>query len=105
MADITSDVNAVQVVKYKNRYILKNGYHRACQLLKAGETHIPAIVREIVNQNEVGWKERFFDKQTVITRQRPPTVSDFLSDAAVSLDTRESNTVFEVTVEEKQLPR
>jgi len=43
-----------QVVHFRDRYYLKNGYHRAHFLLAEGITHMPALVLEASNFAQVG---------------------------------------------------
>ncbi len=43
----------VQVVRHNGAYILWNGYHRACGLRAKGATHIPCVLRDVVNPGAV----------------------------------------------------
>jgi hypothetical protein len=43
---VTVGVSFVQVVRFQDRYVLRDGYHRAFGLLSRGITHVPAFVRD-----------------------------------------------------------
>lgn len=104
--EVASDPNFVQVVEFQGRYILKNGYHRAYQLLTNGETHIPAVVVSGVTTYEDtgGAKNGFFTKG-MVCGQRPPLLSDFTTDTAVELEQPATNTVVDITAKQTQVTR
>lgn len=97
--------NFVQVVQFKDRYILKNGYHRAFQLMRAGEEYVPALVREVGSYEETGGAKPGFFSPQIVMADRPPVLPDFMSGAAVTMETPATNTVIEVTATKKQIPR
>jgi hypothetical protein len=43
---VTVANSSVQVVRFQNRYLLRDGYHRAFGLLRRGITHVPAFIRD-----------------------------------------------------------
>lgn len=96
--DIKTRPNFVQVAHYRNRYILKNGYHRSYQLLLSGEDYIPAIVREVNNFKDTGAGAGWFNSDFLMG-PRPPLVSDFLTDVSVELEAKASNKMIDISAD------
>jgi hypothetical protein len=74
--------SVVQVVRFRGRYFLKDGYHRSLALLQKGIAKIPVIFEETDKLEIAG---RFSDE--IILGDRPPCLPDYLEDnvsAAVS---------------------
>ncbi len=69
----------LQVAHYKNRYFLRDGYHRAAGLLKKGINIVPCILVEARNTTELGLKPGLFPIE-VIDGDRPPRLADFWDD-------------------------
>jgi hypothetical protein len=67
-----------QVVCYRGRYFLTDGYHRALALFQKRITHIPVLFRETAEAQELEVEERFPDE--VILGSRPPLFPDYLRD-------------------------
>jgi len=97
--NIVARPNFVTVVKFGNRYILKNGYHRCFQLLKAGEKYVPAVLRYGQNFQQTGAADSGWFGQGMILGQRPPLVSDFLTDVAVDMDIKSTNTMIQLLIQ------
>lgn len=75
----------VQVVLYRGRYFLKDGYHRSLALLEKGIAHIPVIFQQILESQNLKLEGRFPDE--TILGSHPPRFADYLRDdvaAAVS---------------------
>jgi hypothetical protein len=69
------------------RYFLRDGYHRAIGLLAAGITHVPALVRDFNQVQEVrGIPPLGMLSPDVFLGDRPPFLPDYLDDA-VAADT------------------
>jgi hypothetical protein len=97
--ELKSNPNFVYVARFEDRYILKNGYHRVYQLLKAGETHIPAVVIEAESYDETGAEQAgFFDRELVMS-ERPPLITDYETPAAVTVSRRTTNRIVRVIAE------
>jgi hypothetical protein len=68
----------VSVAELRRRYVLRDGYHRAYQLLAAGVATIPAFVRRF------GDDESLFRNgmlpEDVYCGERPPTLADYHDD-------------------------
>ncbi len=97
--------NFLQVVRFQDRYILKNGYHRTYQLMQAGEEFVPAVVHEVDDYQLTGAAKEGAFPPEVVLGDRPPMMPDFNSGAAVTLETPATNTVIEVVADKKQIPR
>jgi hypothetical protein len=73
--------NVLNVLRYSNRLVLNNGYHRALALLASGFTHAPCVVQVCSHWEDVGLcgMREIFDNGTVyFTKARPPLLRDYL---------------------------
>jgi hypothetical protein len=73
--------NVLNVLRYSDRLVLNNGYHRALALLACGVTHAPAVVQVCSHWEDVGLcgMREIFDNGTVyFTKARPPLMRDYL---------------------------
>lgn len=101
---IGNSPNFVQVKHYKDRYVLKNGYHRVVKLYEAGRTHVPAVLSEADDWGDVTQDDGHFGPN-VITQDRPPMVTDFLADWAKTIQKPSTNKVIRVVQETTTIPR
>jgi hypothetical protein len=77
---ITMGSTFVQLVEYKGRWMVRDGYHRLYGLLAKGITRIPCVVIRAKTFEETGaGRPGFFSFETLYGSQ-PPLVTDFLSD-------------------------
>jgi hypothetical protein len=78
---IGTNANFVQVVEYRGRAILKNGYHRAFAARQSGLTHIPCVYIHAREFRETGASRRegFFSEETLFS-DRPPLLRYFGDD-------------------------
>ena len=74
---ITAGPNVMQVSRYRGRYFLSNGYHRALKLMRAGFTHIPCLVKNANSLAETGALGPGFFSESVLMSPRPPLLADF----------------------------
>lgn len=107
--EMRTNPNFLYVAHFEDRYILKNGYHRAYQLLQAGETHVPAAVIEAEEYWETGGTTSeedfgFFDRE-VVMGDRPPMVSDYDTPIAIDVDKRATNEVVRIIAETTDILR
>jgi hypothetical protein len=65
----------LQVVRYQNRHILRDGYHRAYGLLSHGITHAPAFVRDFDTTENLA-PAGMLPHHTWLG-SRPPTLPDY----------------------------
>ncbi len=77
----------LQVAKFRGRWLLRDGYHRAFGLLSRGISIVPAFVREFEPFQELGLPPGMLPPAAYLG-DRPPVLSDYLDDsvaASVSL--------------------
>jgi hypothetical protein len=74
----------LQIAHYRGRYFLRDGYHRAVGLLRAGVTRVPAILIQAPTFQYVAPAAGLFDHE-VAFGDRPPQLADFWDDS-VSAD-------------------
>ncbi len=78
----------MSIVEYKGRFLLKNGYHRAYALFRAGHQYLPCLLVHTDNYAMTGAQAPgFFPVDTVVS-ERPPRLEDFSSPAAVAIPRR-----------------
>jgi hypothetical protein len=70
----------LEVARFRGRWFLRDGYHRAYNLLRHGVTVVPAVVVHARTLQELGAVlPRFFSEETLFS-EFPPMVTDFLDD-------------------------
>ncbi len=74
----------MQVASIGGRLLLRDGYHRAYGLLRAGIRHVPAFVREFSAWEEASLPAGLLPPE-VCLGMRPPMLTDYLDDA-VAID-------------------
>jgi hypothetical protein len=80
MIDIPSSM--VNVAKYRDRYFLRDGYHRTIGLLRAGKPIIPCVVMEVTTMQQLipVPNSAIFD-EGILMDERPPALPDFWNDS------------------------
>jgi hypothetical protein len=69
-----------EVAQYAGRWFLRDGYHRAYNVLRSGIFQLPAVIVRARTLEELGAVQpRFFSEKTLLS-QHPPFVRDFLDD-------------------------
>lgn len=79
--DIGFPGNVLNVIRFENRLILNNGYHRALALLKRGVTHVPAVIQMCRDWDDVamlGNAALHANVVIYVERPRPPLLRDFV---------------------------
>lgn len=107
--DVTFEIrpkpNFVQVTRYRGRLLLRNGYHRAYRVVRAGGTRLPAVVQDVDDYAATGGAHtRNFDEALAFA-DRPPLVVDFDTGAAATVLRPVRNKVFRCVVETDWVPR
>jgi hypothetical protein len=69
----------LSVAVYQNRYLLRDGYHRAFGFLSRGINRVPAFVREFVSYEELALPAGMLS-QDAFLGERPPTLRDYLDE-------------------------
>ena len=72
-----------EVAQYRDRWFLRDGYHRAYRCLQSGIYHLPAIVVRARTIEELGAVRPWFFPEEMLFSAVPPRVIDFLDDALV----------------------
>jgi hypothetical protein len=76
---VTISPSFVQVVRYRNRLLLRDGYHRSLGLLAKGITHVPVLFREFGQFEPLGLGPGMLPEASYLG-ERPPFLSDYLAD-------------------------
>jgi len=69
----------VQVARVDNRYVLRDGYHRAFGFLKRGAHWVPVFVREYARYEELGLGPGLLPPSSYLG-DRPPLLVDYFDD-------------------------
>ncbi|HSW08076.1 MAG TPA: hypothetical protein VLK61_26160, partial [Aquabacterium sp.] len=69
----------LQVVRYRGRYLLRDGYHRSLVLLSRGVTHAPVLFRDAGDLDVLGRGPGMLPEPSFLG-ERPPMLGDYLSD-------------------------
>jgi hypothetical protein len=72
-----------EVAEFQGRWFLRDGYHRAFQMLRAGVTMGFAVIVHARTLEELGAVEPFFFGEETLFSARPPRVTDFLEESLV----------------------
>jgi hypothetical protein len=73
----------LEVGNLRGRWFLRDGYHRAYNLLRAGVHCVPAVVIFARDIEELGATKQWFFSEEQLFSDRPPRVMDFLDEAFV----------------------
>jgi hypothetical protein len=79
--------NVLNVVRYANRMVLNNGYHRAMTLVSLGYTHAPCVIQVCSQGDDLGqcaMREINQNYNLYFTQSRPPLLRDYLEPALTS---------------------
>lgn len=72
--------NFLNVIRYKNRLLLHNGYHRAVALRALGVTHAPCIIQTVTRLDELEMTAKedvVEDPGFYFSAARPPLLKDY----------------------------
>jgi hypothetical protein len=72
-----------EVAEFRGQWFLRDGYHRAFQMLRAGVTRGFAVIVHARTLEELGAVEPFFFCEETLFSARPPRVTDFLEEHLV----------------------
>jgi hypothetical protein len=72
-----------EVAEFRGRWFLRDGYHRAYRLLRAGVHCIPAVVIYTRTIEELGATEPWFFSEDHLFSDHPPRVVDFIDESLV----------------------
>jgi hypothetical protein len=95
----------LEVACYRNRWFLRDGYHRAYALLQAGIFQVPAVIVHARTLEELGATQSWFFSESTLLSTFPPRVTDFLDNALIyEYDRPILNKTLRVTIEETFAP-
>ncbi|QMV17318.1 hypothetical protein GOB94_00280 [Granulicella sp. 5B5] len=69
-----------EVANFRDRWFLRDGYHRAHALLKANVFAVPAVIVKAETIEELGADRPWFYPEDVLLSNNPPLVVDFLNE-------------------------
>jgi len=72
-----------EVAEYRGRWFLRDGYHRAYQLLRANIAYFPAVIIHARTLAELGPVQPWFFSEDALFSSHPPRLIDFLDDDLV----------------------
>ena len=78
----------LNVVRWANRLVLNNGYHRAYALRSMGITHVPCVIQAMQHAEELafaGESALIDDYTTWFSAPRPPMFKDFFNPALTTV--------------------
>ena len=77
-----------EVACFRDRWFLRDGYHRAYALLRAGIYEVPAVIVKTSTMEELGASQPWFFPEKILFSDNPPHLVDFLEDDLVLEYTR-----------------
>jgi hypothetical protein len=72
-----------EVACFRDRWFLRDGYHRAYSLLRDQVFQVPAVIVEAATIEELGANQPWFFSEEVLFSDAPPRIIDFLNDDLV----------------------
>jgi len=82
-----------QIARVDGRCYLRNGFHRAVGMAQRGVTHIPALLIDMENYEEVTRGGLMVFDKAVLESENPPTVDHFTHKRAFPVTLRDSTMV------------
>jgi hypothetical protein len=80
---VMAALSFLDVVTFRGRILLQDGYHRAHGFLRRGITHVPAFTRSLSAVEEVLPPGTFLPQDSYLG-SRPPVLPDYLDDKVAS---------------------
>jgi len=94
----------VSVVRYKGRYYLNNGYHRAIGLRQAGVTHMPCVLLEANSWSDFVDPTALVFSEALLTSPDAPTVGHLTQGRATDVSLRQVTRFIQLSLSELALP-
>jgi hypothetical protein len=95
----------LQLVEYRERWMVRDGYHRIYGLLKRGIRFIPCVVIDAQSFEETGAARPGFFSYELLYSERPPLVTDFIADEfSVEVPVAAVRKVVRIRAEEFAIP-
>jgi len=90
-----------EVAQYAGRWFLRDGYHRAYNLLRAGIFRLPAVIVRARSLEELGAVQPRFFSEAILLSEHTPFVGDFLNQAlTIEYDRHPIIKTLRITMEE-----
>jgi hypothetical protein len=90
-----------EVAQYAGRWFLRDGYHRAYNLLRAGIFLLPAVIVRARTLEELGAAKPRHFSEAILLSERPPFVTDFLNESlTIEYDRHPIIKTLHITMEE-----
>ena len=90
-----------EVAQYAGRWFLRDGYHRAYNLLRAGIFRLPAVIVRARTLEELGAVQPRFFSEAILLSEHPPMVTDFLNESlTIEYDRHPIIKTLRITMEE-----
>ncbi|MGC8550341.1 MAG: hypothetical protein ACP5M4_11630 [Acidobacteriaceae bacterium] len=90
-----------EVAQYAGRWFLRDGYHRAYNLLRAGIFRLPAVIVRARTLEELGAVQPRFFSEAILFSEHPPFVTDFLDESlTIEYDRHPIIKTLRITMEE-----
>lgn len=87
----------MRVARYRSRYLLLDGYHRAHGFLRRGITQVPTFVRDLPSFEALGLPQGMLPQDAYLG-ERPPSLRDYLNDdVAADVDVPTTEKVIVIT--------
>jgi hypothetical protein len=83
-------------MRFNGRCYLSNGFHRVVGARLAGASHVPCLVRDIVNSSELGLNAGTFDL-ALLESADPPTVGHYTQKRALLVQLRATQRVLHIS--------
>lgn len=77
---VSMGTSYLQIVHYRDRYFIRDGYHRASGLLRAGINIVPCIVINAQSFEQALGQPQMFLPYEVLFGEQPPRLADFWDD-------------------------
>lgn len=87
-ATVTAGSPFVEVAEFRDRWFLRDGYHRCYHLLQQGFDTVPAVVVRARSLKELGALSPKFFSEEVLFSERPPMLVAFLDECLTVTYTR-----------------
>lgn len=94
----------MSIVEHQDRFILRNGHHRAVAFAAAGFKRIPVTLLRFGSYAGSGFNRPDFFPQELLLSKKPPMVCDFLGPAAMDVPRRKLRTVITVHAQVQHIP-
>ena len=69
-----------EVACFRDRWFLRDGYHRAYAFLQAGISEVPAVIVQARTFEELGAAQPWFFSEEILFSDDPPRITDFLDE-------------------------